>query len=129
MLNLNQKCTSQWTPVFLTIENISLNETPVDKIYFCSLLDVADRIQPYKIRWDCPTIEKSIVTQDRALGHIMRPKLQIPFRVYGIMAITWQSTLAVSLHSLPIILGYNGSEYMQKDGFQNKCQHPENLNS
>lgn len=52
--------------------------------------------------WGCLAIEKSIATQDRALGHIMGPKLQIPFNVYGIIAITRQSISAL----LPLSLCY-----------------------
>lgn len=70
---------------------------------------------------------KSIATQDRALGHIMGPKLQILFNVYGIMAITRQSILALLPLSFPVIHKRSSSGYIQKDGFQNKCQHSERI--
>lgn len=84
-------------------------------------------MEPWQIFWGCPIIEKSIATQDRALGHIMKPKLQIPFNVYGIMAITRQSILALLPLSLSVIHKHSSSGYIQKDGFQNKCQHSKRI--
>lgn len=68
---------------------------------------------------------KSITTQDMALSHIMRPKLQIPFKVYGIMAITGQSILTLLRLSFRVIHKHSSSGCIQKDGFQNKRQHSE----
>lgn len=93
---------------------------------FCALLDAAGRTEPWKVFWGCPIIGKSIATQDRALGHIIGPKLQIPFNVYGIMAITRPSIIVLLPLSLPV-LHKHGSGYIQKDGFQNKCQHSERI--
>lgn len=76
------------------------------------------RTEPWQVFWGCPIIEKSIATQDRALGHIMEPKLQIPFNVYGIMAITRQSILALLPLSLSVIHKHSSSGYIQKDGFK-----------
>lgn len=77
--------------------------------------------------WGCPIIEKSIATLDRAVGHITRPKLQIPFNGYGIMAITGQLILAFLRLSLPVMHKHSSSGYIQGDGFQNQCQHSEKI--
>lgn len=106
-------------------EDTSLGRAPVKETCFCSSRDVAGRTHPQKVFWGCPIIEKSITTRDRALGHIMRPKLQIPFNVYGIMAIPGQSILALLRLSFPAIHKHSSSGCIQKDGFQNKRQHSE----
>ena len=84
------------------IEDHSLGWAPTNKTGFCSLLDAAGRTEPWKVFWGCSIIGKSIATQDRALGHIMEPKLQIPFSVYGIIAITRPSILVLLPLSLPV---------------------------
>lgn len=57
----------------------------------------------------------------------MGPKLQIPFNVYGILAVTRQSISALLPLSFPVIRKRSSSGCIQKDGFQNKCQHSERI--
>lgn len=48
----------------------------------------------------------------------MRPKLQIPVNVYGIMAITGQSILALLHLSLPVIHKHSSLDTFRKVGFE-----------
>lgn len=93
------------------------------------MLDAPGRTEPWKVFWGCPIIGKSIATHDRALGHIMRPKLQIPFNVYGIMAITRPSILVLLPLSLPVIHKHSSSGYIQKMVSKQMPTFRENLNS
>lgn len=111
----------------LRVEDPSLGWPPIRDGFLFLAAWSRENIALKGLLGGCPTIEKSITTQARELGHIMRPKLQIPFNVYGIKAITRQSILALLHLPLPVIHKHSSSGYFQKDGFRNKGQHSEGI--